>query len=82
MPEHKSCEKRLRSDARKRQQNRYVKKTISTMVKKIKTAGSKEEMEKMLPNAYSILDKAVKKGVIHKNNAARRKSRLSKFVNK
>lgn len=82
MPEHKSCKKRLRSDAKKREKNRYVKRTIGTMTKKIKNAENKEEMEKLLPDAYSVLDKAVKKGVIHKNNAARRKARLAQFVNK
>jgi small subunit ribosomal protein S20 len=82
MPEHKSCKKRLRSDAKKRQQNRHVKRTIATMTKKIKKAENKDEMEKLLPKAYSIFDKAVKEGVIHKNNAARRKARLAQFVNK
>lgn len=82
MPEHKSCKKRLRSDAKKREKNRYVKRTIGTMTKKLKNAENKEEMEKLLPDAYSVLDKAVKKGVIHKNNAARRKARLAQFVNK
>jgi len=82
MPEHKSCEKRLRADAKKRDKNRYVKKTIKTFVKKLKNASSKEEIEKMLPGVYSVLDKAVKKGVIHKNSAARRKSRLANFANK
>jgi small subunit ribosomal protein S20 len=82
MPEHKSCKKRIRSDAKKRAQNRYVKRTIATMTKKVKNAENKEEMEKLLPDAYSVLDKAVKSGVIHKNNAARRKARLAQFVNK
>ncbi|MGC9336590.1 MAG: 30S ribosomal protein S20 [Candidatus Cloacimonadia bacterium] len=82
MPEHKSCKKRLRSDAKKREKNRYVKRTIGTMTKKLKNAENKQEMEKLLPDAYSVLDKAVKKGVIHKNNAARRKARLAQFVNK
>ncbi|MCK4339015.1 MAG: 30S ribosomal protein S20 [Candidatus Cloacimonetes bacterium] len=82
MPEHKSCKKRLLSDAKKRNNNKYVKKTIKTSIKKLRNVSTKEEMEKMLPNVYSVLDKAVKKGVIHKNNAARRKSRIANFVNK
>lgn len=82
MPEHKSCKKRLHSDAKKRNNNKYVKKTIKTSIKKFKNIKSKEEMQKMLPHVYSLIDKAVKKGVIHKNNAARRKSRLASYVNK
>lgn len=82
MPEHKSCKKRLLSDAKKRNNNKYVKKTIKTSIKKLRNVNTKEEMEKMLPYVYSVLDKAVKKGVIHKNNAARRKSRIANFVNK
>ncbi|MBC8313004.1 MAG: 30S ribosomal protein S20 [Candidatus Cloacimonetes bacterium] len=80
MPEHKSCKKRIRSDAKKREQNRYMKKTISTLLKKLKAADGKKEKEKILPAFHSVLDKAVKKGVIHKNKAARQKSRASKFV--
>ena len=79
MPEHKSCKKRIRSDAKKRAQNHYMKKTISTMIKKIKAA-KKNEREKLLPKVFSILDKAAKKGVIHKNKAARHKSQVSKLV--
>ncbi|MBC8525926.1 MAG: 30S ribosomal protein S20 [Candidatus Cloacimonetes bacterium] len=82
MPEHKSCKKRLRSDEKKRVRNKYVKKSINTMIKKLKKISNKTEMEKMLPKIYSLLDKAVKKGVIHKNNANRRKSRLANFVSK
>ena len=82
MPNHKSCMKRLRSDDKKSKNNKYVKKTIKTSIKKVRKANNKEEVEKLLPDAYSILDKAVKKGVIHKNNASRRKSRLTNFANK
>lgn len=82
MPEHKSCKKRIRTDAKRNQQNKYVKKTISTMIKKVKSAENKEEMNTLLPNVYSVLDKAVKKGVIRKGNADRKKARIAAFVNK
>jgi len=49
------------------------------MIKKITESENKEEA---LKKAYAALDKAVKKGVIHKNTAARKKSRLAKLVNK
>ncbi|RLC46855.1 MAG: 30S ribosomal protein S20 [Candidatus Cloacimonadota bacterium] len=80
MPHHKSCEKRLRSDANKRERNKFVKKTIRTSIKNFKALDSKAEMEKLLPNIYALLDKAVKKGIIHKNNASRRKSRIAKLA--
>jgi len=80
MPSHKSCEKRLRSDAKKKERNHYVKKSIGTIIKKIKKSTDKAEMDTLLVQAQSIIDKAAKKGVIHRNNADRKKSRLSKFV--
>jgi len=80
MPDHKSCEKRLRSDKKKKERNHYVKKSISTIIKKIKKSTDKAEMDTMLIQAHSLIDKAVKKGVIHRNNADRKKSRLNKFV--
>ena len=69
MPEHKSCEKRLRSDKKKKERNHYVRRSISTIIKKIKKSTDKQEMESLLVQAYSLIDKAVKKGVIHRNNA-------------
>ncbi len=51
-------------------------------VRKNVTAGNLEEAKKALQSAYAALDKAAKKHVIHANNAARNKSRLSKFVSK
>jgi len=80
MPDHKSCEKRLRSDKKKRERNHYVKKSISTIIKKIKKSTDKAEMDTLLIQAHSLIDKAVKKRVLHRNNADRKKSRLSKFV--
>jgi len=80
MPSHKSCEKRLRSDEKKKERNYYVKKSISTIIKKIKKSTDKAEMDTLLVQAHSLIDKAAKKGVIHRNNADRKKSRLSKFV--
>ena len=47
---------------------------------KIKKSTDKAEMDTLLVQAHSLIDKAAKKGVIHRNNADRKKSRLSKFV--
>jgi small subunit ribosomal protein S20 len=55
-----------------------MKEIIKKVAKTAKT--NKEEAVKMLSNAYSIIDKAAKRGVIKKNNAARKKARLSRIV--
>ena len=44
------------------------------------TAGGKKEAEAKLPEAYKAIDKAAKRGIIKKNNASRKKSRLSKMI--
>ncbi len=83
MPEHKSCEKRLKQDKRRNARNHFVKATISTLSKKI-TKGNldKEQCLAILREVFSKLDKAAKTSVIHKRTAARRKSRLQEFINK
>ena len=82
MPNHTSCEKRLRQEKKRSARNHYVKKTISTLQKRIHSDMSLEEKEQLLSKVYSELDKAAKKGVIHKRTASRRKSRLAAFFNK
>ncbi len=78
MPQHKSAIKRMRQDKKKRARNRGVK----TIFKKAIKQARKEKTDEALKNAYSALDKAAKKSVIHKNTAVRKKSRLAKFLNK
>ena len=60
--------------------NRRYTSTIKTLSKifwkKIKEKSQKSEVQKILNNLYSIFDKAVKKGIIHRNNAARKKSKV------
>jgi small subunit ribosomal protein S20 len=56
---------------------------IKTMVRKVKDLannGKIEEAKKILPDAYKAIDMAAKKNIIHKSNAARRKSMLAKLV--
>ncbi len=78
MANTKSAQKRIRSDARKRMRNMRVRSRVKTFIKKaeqtIFTNG--EDAAEAVRAACSELDKAATKGVIHKNNAARRKSRL------
>jgi small subunit ribosomal protein S20 len=81
---HKSAIKRIRTNERKRQRNRVYRSQTRTEVKKAQQeieAGNKEEAIAKVREAISRLDKSADKGIIHKNNAARRKSRLMKRLN-
>ncbi len=75
MPRTKSAEKRLRQNVNRRLRNSAVKSRIKTAVKKAVTAKGQEAA---LKEAFSAIDRAAAKGVIHKNTAARKKSRLVK----
>ncbi len=81
MPNHVSCEKRLRQEKKRSAGNHYVKMTINTLSKKIKSDISIEEKEKILTEVYSQLDKAAKNHIIHKRTASRRKARISAYFN-
>jgi len=82
MPITKSAKKAIRGSLRKKAFNDQRKKVMKEIMKKIeKTAKtSKEEAVKMLASAYQAIDKAAQKGVIKKNNAARKKARLAKLA--
>ncbi len=82
MPITQSAKKAIRGSLRKKAFNDQRKKVMKEVIKKFeKTAkASKGEAVKMLNTAFQAIDKAAKKGVIKKNNAARKKSRLSKLI--
>lgn len=82
MPNHKSCEKRLRQEEKRSARNHYVKMTIKTLSKKMHSDLPLDEKEKLLSEVYSQLDRAAKKGVIHKRTASRRKARIAAYFNK
>ena len=74
----------MRQDEVRRMRNKAYKTRLKNVVKKVETAVSeqnKEAAETALHEAVSIIDRTASKGVIHKNKAARKKSRLSKKVN-
>lgn len=77
MPHHKSCKKRVKTSEKSRIANREMKSRINTASKKVFNADSKDNAQEALKEAYSILDKAVKVNVLHKKNAANKKSKLS-----
>jgi small subunit ribosomal protein S20 len=81
----KSAKKRARQNEKRRMRNRYYKTTARTYVKKAKAlidAGQLDEAEVAVKSAARALDVAAGKGIIHKNNASRRKSRLMLHLNK
>lgn len=84
MANHKSALKRIRSDARKRLRNRMVRSRTRTFDKKAHAALQGDDLDAARAATLAAireLDKAVSKGVLHRNNAARRKSRLMKRLN-
>jgi len=83
MPNTKSAEKAMRQSNRRREFNLKIKDSVKKSVKEVKkliAAGDKSGAAAKMRDAMSALDKAAKKHVIHKNNAARRKSRLAKAL--
>ena len=81
MPNHKSCEKRMKQDVKRRANNNYIRSTLKTLAKKMHSNITVEEKQKMIDTLYSQLDKAAKRGVIHARTASRRKSRIAAYVN-
>lgn len=83
MPNKKSAEKRVRTSERNRLYNRYWISRCKTSAKKVLEAVTSSDRDlaiKKLDEAQSAIDKAVVKGVMHRNTAARRKSRLTRAV--
>ncbi len=82
MANTKSAKRRVRNSARKRLLNRYqkigVKRAIKDLLKTTDPALAKEK----LPKVISGIDKLAKRNIIHKNNAANKKSKLTRYVNK
>ena len=84
MPNIKSAEKRVRQAEKRRLHNKSIDsqvKTSITKAEKLIFSGELEAAQEAVVAAISSLDKAAEKGIIHSNNAARRKSRLLKKLN-
>ncbi len=92
MANSKSALKRIQIAERNRLQNKFYKSAVRTLMKKCliaaqdysaeQTPEAKTKVDQALAAAYSKIDKAVKRGVLHKNNGARKKARLAKAVKK
>jgi small subunit ribosomal protein S20 len=85
MPITKSAKKALRQNIKRRAQNFKKKKKLKNLLKKARSlifGKKKEEAKNLLPQIYKILDKSAKIGLIKKNTASRKKSRIAKALNK
>ena len=83
MANHKSAIKRARQNEIRRQRNRAVRTRVKGTIKDVNTAALGEDNEAAsakLKTAQSLIDKAAKKGVLHRRTAARKISRLTKSV--
>ncbi len=86
MPNIQSAKKALRVSARRRvindRRRRALKQNVKAVTKAVLIEKNTEKASTLLGNAYQAIDKAMKGGVIKKNNAARKKSRLARLINK
>lgn len=81
MANHKSAIKRMRQTAKRNERNTAKHSALRTQVKKFQQAvsgGNQEEIDKLLPTTISLYDRAARKGVVHRNKAARVKSALTR----
>jgi small subunit ribosomal protein S20 len=81
MPQHKSAEKRVRQNEKRRLRNRIHRSRMRTIVKKLRSTADREQATLLLNDAKAYLDRLAAKGIIHKNKAANYKSELEKAVN-
>lgn len=81
MPTSKQAKKRVRQGEKKRQHNRIIRSTLRTQIKKVEKAIADNDtaaVQELYRAMESRIDKAARKGIIHKNAAARKKARLAK----
>jgi small subunit ribosomal protein S20 len=82
MPNIQSAKKKVRKDIKAEKRNAMYEKSISDSVKKVTKAKTAKDKKETVQKAYSVIDKAAKKNVIHNNKASRLKSKVSKLVAK
>ncbi|MGB4654711.1 MAG: 30S ribosomal protein S20 [Bacteroidales bacterium] len=81
MANHISAKKRIRSNNKKRLRNRYYARTMRNSLRNFRNIENKSEATEKLPEMTSMIDKLVKRGIIHKNKAANLKSKIARQVN-
>lgn len=82
MVEHPSVVKRLRQSQKVNLSNRSIKSKIKSLIKKLEASSDLDQAQLNFKEAISLLDKAARLKVIHKNSVARTKARLARWVNK
>jgi small subunit ribosomal protein S20 len=80
MADHKSSLKRIRQEGVRREHNRYYAKTMRNAIRKFRSLTSKTEAEEKLPKLIAMIDKNVKRSIVHKNTASNLKSKLTKYI--
>ena len=80
MANHLSALKRIRQNEKRRLHNRYYARTMRNALKDFRNISVKKDAEEKYPGMVSLIDKLVKKNIIHKNKAANLKSKLAKQV--
>ncbi|MBT4979568.1 MAG: 30S ribosomal protein S20 [Gemmatimonadetes bacterium] len=80
MPKLRSAKKTLRNRIKATERNRAIRSRMRTAIKRVHQASDKTTAETALQSAISVVDKTARKGILHKNTAARYKSRLHRFV--
>lgn len=82
MANHKSSEKRIRQEEKRRLHNRYYAKTMRNAVRKLRATTDKTEATEQYPRVQKMLDKLAKTNIIHKNKAANIKAKLCAYIAK
>lgn len=80
MPQIKSSRKRMRQAEAAREHNRERRSQLRTAIKKVRNATTSEEATRAYTEAVSMLDRAARKNLVHRNAAARTKSRLARVI--
>jgi small subunit ribosomal protein S20 len=80
VPHHAQFEKSLRQDEKRRLRNRAAMSRLRTVIKKVRSATTKSDGEKVLLSAISLIDSTARKGIIKANTASRHVSRLTRLV--
>ncbi|HEX9582509.1 MAG TPA: 30S ribosomal protein S20 [Gemmatimonadales bacterium] len=80
MPRIKSAKKRLRQSIRHTALNRQQRATLRTALRKVRSAATPEEARTAYRAAEKLLDRAARRNIVHRNAAARQKSRLLRFI--
>ncbi len=80
MAHHKSAQKRIRQDEKRRTHNRFYKKTTRTAIKKLRELTDKADAQSFLPKVLSMIDKLAKRNTWHRNKASNLKGKLMKHV--